>query len=155
MQQHLATLLVLGLACTAAAGCDLFKKDSDTTPTTPTPNVSLDVFTGSWASITASTPATGCGNIKYTVTPVTSTTANVTFTGTCASNIQVTGTGAGTISGSALQWTAQGSVTQGTLTCPFNFTNSQAVQDTAGIKVTYSGTVCGIAVSGSELVKKG
>lgn len=155
MRQHLSALIVFGLACSAAAGCDLFKKDSESsTPTTPTPAVSLDVFAGSWSSATASTPSTGCGNLKYTVTPINATSANVTFSATCAGNIQVTGTGSGTVSGSALAWNAQGLVGQGGVNCPFTFTNGQAVQDPGGIKVTYSGTVCGIPVSGTEIVKK-
>ncbi len=155
MRHHLSTWLVLGLACSAAAGCDLFKKDTDSsTPTTPTPSGSLDVFAGSWSSATASTPSTGCGNVTYTVTPVNATTANVTFTATCAGSIQVTGTGSGTVTGSTLTWNAQGLVGQGGVNCPFTFSNGQAVQDPGGIKVTYSGTVCGIPVSGTEIVKK-
>lgn len=154
MRHHLS-VLALALACFATAGCDLFKKDSEpTTPTNPTPTVGLDVFAGSWSSVTASTPSTGCGNVKYTVTPVNATTANVTFAATCAGSIQVTGTGSGSVSGSALGWSAQGLVGQGGVNCPFTFSNGQAVQDSAGIKVTYSGTVCGIPVSGTEVVKK-
>lgn len=155
MRHHLSTLVVLGLACAVAAGCDLFKNDSESsTPTTPTPTVGLDVFAGSWSSVTASTPSTGCGTVKYTVTPVNTTSANVTFSATCAGSIQVTGTGSGTVSGSTLAWSAQGLVGQGGVNCPFTFTNGQAVQDPGGIKVTYSGTVCGIPVSGTEIVKK-
>src|SRR5213595_2878220 len=88
-------------ACVLAAGCDLLTKKSDSgdNPTGPT-TVKIDQFAGTWQSITAATPATGCGNLKYTVTPTTTTTANVSFTATCASNITVTGSGAGTLSGS-------------------------------------------------------
>ena len=155
MQPALRILSVLVLAA-AAAGCDLFKKDSEpTTPTSPTPTVSMNVFAGTWASATASTPATGCGTVKYTVTPVNTTTANVTFQATCATNIQVTGSGTGQLNGSSLDWSAQGLVGQGGVNCPFSFTNGKAVEDPGGVKVTYSGTVCGIPVSGTEVVKKG
>src|SRR5690242_17102493 len=89
--------VALVLACAMTAGCDMFgKKDSTTTPTTPTPttpSASLDSFAGTWQSVTASTPPTGCGNLKYTVTPATTSSANVSFTATCASNINVTGSG--------------------------------------------------------------
>jgi hypothetical protein len=153
--RHAFSVLVLALACSAAAACDLFKKDTEPgTPTTPTPGVGLDVFAGSWSSATASTPSTGCGGLKYIVTPVNTSTANVTFSATCAGSIQVSGTGSGAVSGSSLVWNAQGLVSQGGVNCPFTFTNGQAVQDTGGIKVTYSGTVCGIPVSGTEIVKK-
>ena len=48
----------------------------------------------------------------------------------------------------------QGLVAQGGVNCPFTFTNGKATEDAAGIKVVYSGTVCGIPVSGTETVKK-
>ena len=156
MQHYRSSLTALLLACALAAGCDLFKKDSSdsSTPTTPSPSVSLNVFAGTWSSATASTPATGCGSVKYTVTPLNTTSANVSFTATCAANIQVAGSGTGQLNGSSLDWNAQGLVSQGGVNCPFTFTNGKAVEDPGGIKITYSGTVCGIPVSGTEIVKK-
>ena len=152
-----ATFVVaLALACLASAGCDLLSNNKkETTPTSPSPTVSLDQFAGTWQSVTASNPATGCGNLKYTVTPTTTTSANVSFTATCASNITVTGSGAGTLSGSAINWNASGLVAQGGVNCPFTFTNSKASLDSTGqVAVNYTGTVCGIPVSGTETVKK-
>jgi len=56
----------------------------------------------------------------------------------------VNGSGTGTVSGSTLGWNAQGTVTQGSLTCPFTFTNGKATQEaTGGVRIVYSGTVCG------------
>src|SRR6187431_2761128 len=98
-----AATAVFMIACALTAGCDLLtKKDTPTspTPTTPTtPTASIDAFAGTWASITPSTPPTGCGNLKYTITPTGTSSANVTFTATCAGNITVTGSGSGTLSG--------------------------------------------------------
>jgi hypothetical protein len=75
--------------------------------------------------------------------------------GTCAGNISLTGTGAGTLSGSTLDWSASGVVGQGGVNCPFTFTNGTATQDSSGnLVVAYSGTVCAIPVSGTETVKK-
>ena len=149
----------VALACALTAGCNLLsssKSDSSDSPTGPSaPTVSMDAFAGTWSSATASTPATGCGNVKYTVTPLSTSTANVTFAGTCGGSIDVSGTGTGTISGSTLGWSANGLVSQGGVNCPFTFSNGTAVQDASGnIIVNYSGTVCGIPVSGTETVKK-
>jgi hypothetical protein len=158
MKSRLAAVLVL--AGVFSAGCDLINgkgKDDETpgSPTSPTPTVAVDAFAGTWSSITASTPATGCGNLKYTVTPTSATTANVTFTATCAGNITVTGSGAGTLSGSTITWNANGLVGQGGVNCPFTFANSKATMESNGqIVVNYTGTVCGIPVSGTETVKK-
>jgi hypothetical protein len=155
MKSRFAAAFVV--ACALTAGCDLLtKKNNETTPTSPTPTVSIDAFAGTWQSATASTPATGCGNLKYTVTPTTATSANVSFTATCASNITVTGSGAGTLSGNVINWNANGLVAQGGVNCPFTFTNSKATLDEASkqVVVAYTGTVCGIPVSGNETVKK-
>src|SRR4051794_23583562 len=155
MKSSFVVLLVI--ACMFNVACDLLsKKDNPSSPTSPTtPSASLDAFAGTWSSVTASTPATGCGNLKYTVTPTTASSANVSFTATCASNINVAGAGSGTLSGSAINWSASGLVSQGGVNCPFSFTNGKATLDATGqVVVNYSGTVCGIPVSGTETVKK-
>lgn len=160
MPHHLRQSLALFAVCSLLAGCsmlDNFKDDEeDGSPTSPSaPTVALDVFAGSWVSSAASTPATGCGNVTYTVTPVSTSSANINFQATCASSIAVTGSGTGKLNGSSLDWTAQGLVSQGGVNCPVSFTNGKASQDATGtIKVVYAGTVCGIPVSGTETVKK-
>lgn len=159
MGKSVSLAAALALASVLTAGCDLFsndKKDDSSTPTSPSaPTVSMDVFAGTWSSVTASTPPTGCGNLKYTVIPLSTSSANVTFAATCGGNIAVTGSGTGTLSGATLNWTANGLVSQGGVNCPFTLTNGTATQDAAGnIAVNYSGTVCGIPVSGTETVKK-
>lgn len=161
MQIPLRKALALSALCTFLAGCgmlDRFKDDEeDGSPTSPSrATVSLAVFAGTWSSAAASTPATGCGNVRYTVTPLSATSANVMFEATCASSIALTGSGLGKVSGSSLEWTAQGLVSQGGVNCPFTFTNGKATEAPAGgITVVYAGTVCGIPVSGTETVKKG
>jgi len=158
-----AGAVALALSCALATGCGLLPGSKDTstgtTPTSPTPTtpaVTMDAFAGTWSSATASTPPTGCGNVKYTVTPVSTSTANVVFAATCGGNITVNGGGTGTLTGSTLAWSASGLVGQGGVNCPFTFTNGKATQDAAGpnVIVTYSGTVCGIPVSGTETVKR-
>ena len=159
MKLRAATALFL-LACALTTGCELLNKKDVTptspTPTTPaTPTVAIDAFAGTWASVSASTPPTGCGNLKYTITPTSTTSANVSFTATCASNITVTGSGSGTLSGSVVTWNASGLVGQGGVNCPFTFTNNKATLESSGqVVVNYTGTVCGIPVSGTETVKK-
>ena len=159
MRLRAATAVFL-IACGLTAGCDLLnKKDASPTsptPTTPTtPTTTVDAFAGTWASLTPSTPPTGCGNLKYTVTPTGASNANVTFTATCAGNITVTGSGAGTLTGSIITWSANGLVGQGGVNCPFTFPNNKATMESNGqVLVNYTGTVCGIPVSGAETVKK-
>jgi hypothetical protein len=68
----------------------------------------------------------------------------------------VNGSGNGTLSGNVITWSATGLVGQGGVNCPFSFSNNTATIDTTTNQVTiaYTGTVCGIPVSGSETVKK-
>ena len=151
---HLRTLTLLAAACLAVPGCDALDKVTGKNPASPTPAVSLDALAGTWVTSRSALPATSCGAVQYTVTPVSATTANITFKATCAGTVQVNGSGTGKINGSALEWSAQGAVTQGTLTCPFTFANGKATEDPDGVKIVYSGTVCGIPVSGEEVLKK-
>lgn len=146
----------LAVACALTAGCNLIDKLKGKDPTAPSStSASLGDFAGTWVTSSSSLPATSCGGVKYTVTPINETSANVTFGGTCAGNIEVTGTGTGTVSGATLGWNAQGTVTQGSLSCPFNFTNGKATQEsTGGMRIVYNGTVCGIPVTGDEVLKK-
>jgi hypothetical protein len=146
----------LAIVCTLTGACNLIDKFKGKNPTEPSSSsASLGDFAGTWVTSSSSLPATSCGAVKYTVTPVTETSANVTFGGTCAGNIEVTGTGTGTVSGATLGWNAQGTVTQGSLSCPFNFTNGKATQEAAGgVRIVYNGTVCGIPVTGDEVLKK-
>ena len=152
---------VLMLTCILVGGCDLLNRNKDKsssseTPTSPSSTgASMDAFAGTWSSVSASTPATGCGNVKYTVVPVSASSATVSFSATCGGNINVNGTGSGTMSGSTLNWSATGVVGQGGVNCPFSLPNGKATQDSSGqVVVTYAGTVCGIPVSGTETVKK-
>jgi hypothetical protein len=157
MGKHLRMAGVVAAACLLTARCGLLDKlTDDKNPTSPSPaTVSLDVFAGVWSSTTASTPATACGNVKYTVTPVSATSANIAFEATCAGTIQVAGSGTGKVNGAVLEWTAQGLVSQGGTNCPFTFPNGKAAEEAGGgLRISYAGTVCGIPVSGSEVVKK-
>jgi hypothetical protein len=90
------------------------------------------------------------------VTPTGTNSANVVFAATCASNISVNGSGNGTLVGNVVTWSASGLVGQGGVNCPFSFNNNTATIDSTSNQVTiaYTGTVCGIPVSGSETVKK-
>jgi hypothetical protein len=156
MEKQLRIIGVLAAVCATTMGCDALSKLTDKNPASPSPSaVSLDVFAGAWASTSATTPATGCGDVHYTVTPTSATTANVTFSATCAESIQVTGSGTGKVNGSTLEWSAQGLVGQGGTNCPFTFPNGKATEEPgSGIRISYAGTVCGIPITGSEVVKR-
>jgi hypothetical protein len=144
-------------------GCESDARHSPSAPSTTaatTGQPTLETFSGTWTSALATGSATpalpnGCSQFDYTVTPVAGTqSASVDFAATCAS-ISVLGKGTATLSGSMLAWGAEGTITLGTApVCPFKFSDSTATPEGDGIRIAYSGTVCGVAVSGSELLRK-
>jgi hypothetical protein len=154
MRNHLRTIATLAAASVLLTACGA-SKDAGRSPTTPTPGaLSLDALAGTWVTTRSGTPAASCGAVNYVVTPVTATSATITFSATCAGSVQIAGTGTGTVNGSALDWAAQGLVSQSGVNCPFTFPNGKATPETAGIRIVYSGTVCGIPVSGDEVLKR-
>jgi hypothetical protein len=68
--------------------------------------------------------------------------------------LQVSGTASGTISGSAINWSANGTATGGGLSdCPVALSGT-ALISTNQIQVPYSGTTCMGPVSGTEVLTK-
>lgn len=116
----------------------------------------IDSFTGSWGA--SSTPSSasvpnGCTRFDYTVERVSENSVKVTVDATCAT-VAVNGSGQGTLSGNVLAWGASGNATAKGVSCPFTFKDSTATPEGSGVRVVYSGTVCGVPVQGSELLAR-
>jgi hypothetical protein len=146
-------LVWLAIACMLAGGC----ADSDSSGVSPTtPDTVLQALAGTWTlpSSSEGTLPGGCTSLEYTVTPGTDgNSATVAFSGLC-SGAEGSGSGRATVSGSKLNWSAEGTATRNNLTCPFNFTEGTATLEGSGVRVTFAGTVCGLPVSGSELLQR-
>jgi hypothetical protein len=125
------------------AGCD--KRPS--TPNEPTPTAAIPPFAGTWTSTASAGP---CSGINYVVAPTGTTTANITYTATCG-GIPVSATATGTASGSTLTWSTTGNAGGA---CAFVL-NGTAVTDTpTTLRSTFTGTICGVAVSGTETLRR-
>jgi hypothetical protein len=146
---RLAPLALAG--CLLAAGC----AESDRTGVVPSGSAAvLDALAGAWTLGSSAAPPAACTALDYTVTKgPDGTSAAIQFQGVCA-GVEGSGSGTGTVSGSTLNWTAQGTATRTGLTCPFSFTQGTAALEGSGVRVTFAGTVCGLAVSGSELLRR-
>jgi hypothetical protein len=153
-----AILVAVSIGCRAS--------DAERSPAAPSTAsaasqpTTLGTFGGTWTSGAAtgsSTPGlpNGCTQFDYKITPAPDgQSAAVDFAATCAS-ISVRGKGTATLAGSTLTWGAEGTVGLGAApVCPFSFFNSTATREGDGIRITYSGTVCGVPVSGSELLRR-
>ena len=122
--------------------------------TTPTP-VSTTLTTGQWTSISSATTMTNtCTDFRWTVTEVTATDANGTFTAKCMGTMQVTGTAHGILSADTVTWTAQGTgTTTAGSSCAIALAGS-ATFDGTQIRIPYSGTTCLGPIAGAEILRR-
>lgn len=152
--------VLIGLALLGACA----GSSAPTSPSTQAAATSsgIDAFLGTWkSSSVASSSATataipdGCTSLEYQVNKnADGKSGSVQFSGSCM-GIIARGTGSGVLSASnVLTWNAEGTAVRGSLVCPFSFTNSTATLEGSGVRVNYNGTVCGIAVKGSELLQR-
>ena len=153
-------LVVAAVGCptnfSSPAGLTSPTSTSSSPPSAAAP-MTMAAVAGRWTLATVPTGAaaeTGCTTFDYSVTPAgDGGSAVVRFTAVCPT-FQVTGGGAAILSGSRLAWNASGNATRGTISCPFDFTRSTASLDADGIRVTFTGTVCGLPVNGSERLRR-
>lgn len=160
-----AVLILAALTWTALSiGCpNPIAPSSDLTSALPSSGspaatpLTIAAVAGNWtlaSSQTAASTASGCSTFDYSVTPSDGgRSAVVRITATCPS-YTLNGGGPALLSGSTLAWTAGGSATRGTATCAFDFSRSTATPEGNGIRLTFSGTVCGLPASGSELLRR-
>jgi hypothetical protein len=167
MPRSAARLVLVSLALTAAACA------GGSTPAAPTASTGPAVgagsgsatstianFGGTWVSGSAGAggalagAADACSQLEYKLTPsADNRSGTVTFNATCV-GITAQGSGSGVLTGDVLGWNARGTASRSGLSCDFSFDNSTAALEGSGVRVTYRGTVCGLPVSGSELLRR-
>jgi hypothetical protein len=139
--------------CVAAGGCVGY--ESKTTTPSPT-SASVEALVGTWTSASASIipSPSSCTDFKWTPTQQSPTSAMGSFSATCAGDLKVSGTAAGTLSGTTVTWTANGIATTATIpSCAISLTGT-AELGVNSIRVPYSGTTCLGPVSGVEVLNK-
>jgi hypothetical protein len=143
-------------ACFAlAAGCGF---EHSTTGPSSTEGSALRAYVGDWisASAAAGLPSLdSCTNLKWNPTTINGNSASGTFSATCGGGVTLDGTGSGTLNGSKLNWNATGQATApGPVTCGFTLSGTAEPEGADRIKVTFFGTTCVSAVSGTEILKR-
>jgi hypothetical protein len=138
----------------AAAGCTSFEHTSTTTSPSGT---AVAALMGNWASATASSvipsPST-CTDFKWNATEQTATEAKGSFSATCAGDLKVAGTASGTLTGTTITWSANGTATVvGQPACAVTLTGT-AELGANSIRVPYTGNTCLGPVSGVEILNK-
>ncbi len=139
----LTPFAALTIAVTLAA-CDR------ATSATPAPTTPISAFTGTWRSTSTSTGSGACTAINWSIAPATLTSATITYTATCA-GVPVSGTANGTLNGATLNWTTTGTAANA---CPYALGGTAVPDANADLRVAYSGTVCGVPVTGSDILRR-
>ncbi len=144
-------LLIVALSCAwLSAGCFEFLNQT----TKPDPTVNL--LGGQWISATpdASSLINSCTNFVWNVTDSTPTNVSGTFTATCFSVLQVSGSAQGTINGSTINWTASAIADgSGVSNCAITLQGTATI-GANDIQIPYTGTTCMGDVSGTEVLQK-
>ena len=147
-------ILTLGVCCgiaIAAGGCIGFERKS--TVTAPTAS-GIGALMGNWTSSNVLPSPGSCTDFKWNVTEQTSNSARGAFSATCANDLKLTGTAQGTLSGSIVNWSADGTANaSGLISCRIALTGT-AELGVDSIRVPYSGDTCLGRVSGVEVLRK-
>ena len=148
-----AVVMGIGIAVTAAA-CVQTKYEGPTSPS----DVAKVLATGSWTSaataVSSSLNVGSCGNLEWTITSMTDTSASGTFKATCGGGLTLQGSAEGKLNGMTADLSASGTVTGAGISCPFSLTGTAVPESLDTIRINYSGTTCLGPVSGSEVLKK-
>jgi hypothetical protein len=150
------SILLLALAATGCYGLDNLFNKSPTSASDSSSSTSVRSYLGTWNGPAGATPgAQACSGLQWNITSQTGNQISGDFTGTCAGGINLAGTMVATTTDSTtIPWAASGNATQGATSCTFNLTGTGTFQGTSNIVVSYSGTACGVSVSGSETIKR-
>lgn len=134
----------------AASACTSYERKSTLEPSA----TGVSALLGNWSSANLAGGADACTDFKWNVTQQTGNSASGTFSATCKGDLKVNGTASGTLSGSTVTWTVQGTATAGSvLSCPISLSGT-AELGSDSIRVPYAGDTCLGKVSGVEILKK-
>jgi hypothetical protein len=109
---------------------------------------------GNWTSSSLIPTPSTCADFKWNVTEQTATSARGSFSATCANDLKLTGTAQGNLSGSTIDWSAQGVATApGISGCEIKLKGTAEIGVTS-IRVPYEGDTCLGKVNGVETLQK-
>ena len=133
-----------------AAGCSGYDRNSTTGPSATGGSALL----GNWTSASLVTTPGACSDFRWTVTQQTGNSASGNFSATCPGDIRVSGTASGTLVGSVVTWSAQGTATVANMaSCPITMSGT-AELGADSIRVPYAGETCLGRVNGVEVLRR-
>ena len=148
---HQTTRLVVCLAiAVSSAACFGYEHESTAGPSAS----GLGTLMGNWSSSSVIPSPSTCTDFKWNVNEQTSTSAKGSFSATCANDLKLAGTAEGTLSGSAIRWTAAGTASApGLPSCNVSLSGTAEI-GIDSVRVPYSGDTCLGKVNGVEILKR-
>ena len=147
--------ILLAVCVTAAAmsaACFGFERKSN--PAGPTAS-GIGTLMGSWSSSSLIPSPSSCTDFKWDVSEQTGTSAKGSFSATCANDLKLSGTAQGTLNGSTITWSAQGTANAPGVPTGCNITLSGTAEILVdSVRIPYSGNTCLGAVSGVETLRR-
>jgi hypothetical protein len=142
--------LAIAASLMPLVGCFGYERSSTLGPS----GTGTAALLGSWSSSNVIPSAESCTDFKWDVTEQTGNRASGSFSATCANDIKVQGTAAGTLTGSTVNWSAQATASVANMaSCAITLTGTAEILVDA-IRVPYSGQTCLGPVSGVETLRK-
>ena len=138
---------VLAVAAMLAAGCG-FEQGQPTGPSS-----SLGALTGLWASSPSAASASSCTDFRWSVDQQSPTLVAGAFSAQCGGSIAVSGTAAGTLSGSTIVLQATGTATSQGFDCPFSLNGTGYIEGDS-IRMPYTGQTCLGPIQGEETLRR-
>lgn len=143
----------LAVVLTMAAGAGACTGKESPSPAGPSPTGGAALL-GNWSSSSALPSPAACSDFRWNVTQQSGTSASGSFSAVCPGGVNVNGTATGTLSGTTVSWTAQGTAAVPNLpACAIALTGTAELAADS-IRVPYSGDTCLGKVSGVEVLRR-
>lgn len=145
---------------TLVSACSVEKSSNSTSlPTSPTSTTTTTTKStvATWSSQSADLPqGASCSNFKWNLTGETSTSLAGEFSLLCLGAVTVTGTATGTVAGSAVTITGQGTATGQAVPagCTFTITANGNIEGTTSLPLTFTAQTCLGPISGRQTLRR-
>jgi hypothetical protein len=124
---------------------------------TPAAPAFATAMTGVWTGQNVAPPASSsCSNFQWQIVSQTATSIAGTFSAVCASGLSVSGSASGQLVNGVVSITVTGTaVMPGIPSCGLSLSGTGTLEDNnTALRVSYSGTTCLGAVSGTEVLRR-
>jgi hypothetical protein len=149
--KKLAQLCICLAVAASTTACFGFERGNSATGPSA---AGVGALMGNWTSSSLIPTPSTCADFKWNVTEQTATAARGSFSATCANDLKLSGTAQGTLSGSSIEWSAEGVASAAGLSgCAITLRGTAEIGVTS-IRVPYSGDTCLGKVSGVETLSR-